>query len=350
MKLTDQEINDAKEISTIDIISETHGFTFKKESSCWKCKEHDSLVIFSNGKGWKWFSQDIGGKNAIDWLVKIEGEDFRDAVLHLIGKSNTRDYTPTKKYKKSEEIKIEPPKELTLPEAIKEKYTNVYMYLTATRKIASEVVVDCFKKKIVYQDTRNNVVFVGYDENGVPKYASKRGTYTPKDGKAYKRDCVGSDKSYGFLMQGTLAHQVYVFEAPIDALSHATLTLEKSKGMGLADYKESWKKYTRLALGGVSDVALERYIKTNPDLKEISFCLDNDEAGQKNANQYKEKYEKLGYKVNIYAVPQGYGKDYNEFLCGYIEFKNKKLNRTAKETVHINNHLQERGKKLWKKF
>lgn len=349
MKLTDKEINEAKEISTTDVISQTHGFTFKKEGSCWKCKEHDSLVVFANGKGWKWWSKDIGGINAIDWLVKIEGLEFRKAVCHLIGKSYTRDYIPTKKFRKSEEIKIEPPKELVLPKPIKAKYTNVYMYLTKTRNIAPEVITDCFKKKLVYQDTHNNVVFVGYDENGVPKYASKRGTYTPKDQKAYKRDCVGSDKSYGFLMKGTLERSVYVFEAPIDALSHATLTLEKSKGMGIANYKESWKKYTRLALGGVSDVALERYIKTNPNLKEISFCLDNDEAGQKNANQYKDKYEKLGYKVNIYTVPQGYGKDYNEFLCGYVEFKNQQLNRMVQKNVQ-NNLIKERGNKKWMKF
>lgn len=38
-------------------------------------REHDSLKI-SNGK-WHWFSRGIGGRNALDYLVKVKG------ILHL---------------------------------------------------------------------------------------------------------------------------------------------------------------------------------------------------------------------------------------------------------------------------
>ena len=34
-------------------------------------REHDSLRI-SNGK-WYWFSQDIGGRSALDYLIKVKG-------------------------------------------------------------------------------------------------------------------------------------------------------------------------------------------------------------------------------------------------------------------------------------
>ncbi len=46
-------------------------------------REHDSLKI-SNGK-WHWFSRHIGGKNALDYLVKVRGVSFTDAVCTLTG-------------------------------------------------------------------------------------------------------------------------------------------------------------------------------------------------------------------------------------------------------------------------
>ncbi|MFR8831797.1 MAG: topoisomerase, partial [Eggerthella lenta] len=44
-------------------------------------KEHDSLKI-SNGK-WFWWSRDLGGRSALDFLVKVRDMAFLDAVEHL---------------------------------------------------------------------------------------------------------------------------------------------------------------------------------------------------------------------------------------------------------------------------
>ena len=41
-------------------------------------REHDSLKI-SNGK-WNWFSRKIGGKTALDYLIKVQGFSFTEAV------------------------------------------------------------------------------------------------------------------------------------------------------------------------------------------------------------------------------------------------------------------------------
>ncbi len=46
-------------------------------------REHDSLKI-SNGK-WHWFSRGIGGRNALDYLVKVKEMSFPDAVSLLTG-------------------------------------------------------------------------------------------------------------------------------------------------------------------------------------------------------------------------------------------------------------------------
>ena len=162
-------------------------------------------------------------------------------------------------------------------------------------------------------------MFVVKNDNGQPKYSMLRGTYTPENGQPYKGEASGSNKMYGFRMDGTCETHLFVFEAPIDALSHATLNMQRSKDMGIADWKSSWKRHTRLALGGTSDVALSTYLTTHPKIKEISFCLDRDEAGRTASAKYLEKYSAQGYKVNIYAVPENCGKDYNEYLCKVTE-------------------------------
>ncbi len=48
-------------------------------------KAHDSLRI-SNGK-WCWFSQGIGGKSALDYLIKVNGLSFTEAVEQITGQA-----------------------------------------------------------------------------------------------------------------------------------------------------------------------------------------------------------------------------------------------------------------------
>ena len=47
-------------------------------------REHDSLRI-SNGK-WCWFSQGIGGRSALDYLIKVKGIPFTQAVEIILGR------------------------------------------------------------------------------------------------------------------------------------------------------------------------------------------------------------------------------------------------------------------------
>ena len=46
-------------------------------------RTHDSLKI-SNGK-WCWWSRNIGGTNALDYLTRVEGLSFLDAVQRILG-------------------------------------------------------------------------------------------------------------------------------------------------------------------------------------------------------------------------------------------------------------------------
>ena len=47
-------------------------------------REHDSLRI-SNGK-WCWFSQGIGGRSALDYLIKVKGIPFTQAAEIILGR------------------------------------------------------------------------------------------------------------------------------------------------------------------------------------------------------------------------------------------------------------------------
>lgn len=51
--------------------------------STYATRTHDSLKI-SNGK-WCWWSHNIGGTNALDYLTKVEGIPFLDAVQRILG-------------------------------------------------------------------------------------------------------------------------------------------------------------------------------------------------------------------------------------------------------------------------
>lgn len=100
-----------------------------------------------------------------------------------------------------------------------------------------------------------------------------------------------------------------MFESPIDLLSHATLANIYLKN------PDAYKNHNRLSLCGTADVALEEYLKKNPCIREIVFCLDNDTAGIKNATAYKTKYQELGY-ITTLSFPRG--KDYNDDLCARV--------------------------------
>ena len=71
-------------------------------------REHDSLKI-SNGK-WYWFSHSIGGHNALDYLIKVKGLPFMEAVETIMG--NVAVNPPAK----TEQVKKPTPKVLLLPE------------------------------------------------------------------------------------------------------------------------------------------------------------------------------------------------------------------------------------------
>ena len=253
--------------------------------------EHDSLII-NNGK-WCWFSRQIGGKSALDYLIEVKGIPFRDAVERIIG--NITEPLPVVKQAES------PPKEFIMPE-LNNDTTRVSTYL-ASRGIDPEITKWCIDHKLIFETAKyGNVVFVGYDKQGNPKHGSMRSTTTP-----YKGDVKGSDKRFAFrLIRAEHPRKVHVFEAVPDLLSYATCV--KLRG-------GNWRKETYLSLAGIGGSslpkALEQFLKDYPDISHIYLHLDNDEPGRNAAKTIKEL---LSGKYVVKDQPPPSGKDYNEYL------------------------------------
>ena len=121
--------------------------------------------------------------------------------------------------------------------------------------------------------------------------------------------------------------QVAVFEAPIDALSHATL-------QELDGWK--WNGY-RLSLGGTSPVALIAFLERHPEIRRVTLYMDNDLGGLKNARKIRDmlradsKYKHIHVGIN----PPRQGKDYNEKLQIRLQQINQSNQRHREKRVAI---------------
>ena len=147
---------------------------------------------------------------------------------------------------------------------------RVFAYLCQTRGIAPEVVSAFAHARLIYESANHhNAVFVGRDEQGEIRHLHARGTLT---GSHFRQTLPGSEKAYSFHWQGS-SEKLYVFEAPIDLLSYISL------------HPEGWQNHTYVALCGVSAAPIHNLLETQPQIEEVTLCLDNDEAGHKAARR-----------------------------------------------------------------
>ena len=271
-------------------------------------REHDSLKI-SNGK-WHWFSRGIGGRTALDYLVKVKEMSFPDAVRLLTG-APIQNYMPPKEYTTPKERK------LLLPE-VDNNYDAVKKYLQG-RGIHPIIIDYCIENKILFQTANyKNALFVGYDNTGKPRYGALRSTFS-----AYKSEATGSDKRYSFSIAANPAvDTVHVFESAIDLLSFATLQLYEGG---------DWKNMSMISLAGVFapkrsgvvPVALSRFLSENPQIKILRLHLDNDEVGRAAATGIVE-----GLKdYTVIDEPPDSGKDVNEQLQLKVGLMKRKEDR-----------------------
>ena len=297
--VTPEQITQAKELDLLTYLQRYDPHELVHVGGNTYCtREHDSLKI-SNGK-WNWFSRGIGGKTALDYLIKVQGFSFTQAVEALAGQNfSPLPHVPQAQPKKQE------PRVLSLPQPSR-CATHAVSYLHG-RGIDYDVIDYCIQSGRVCESQKyHNVVFVGRDLKGQPRYAALRGTVGD-----FKGEAPGSDEQYSFaIAENPSANSVHLFESAIDLLSYATLL--KMKG-------RDWRHDALLSLAGVFKqkkefvipLALSQYLQDHPGIKTFYLHLDNDEVGREAAAGIMEG---LGDKYTVLDRPPPYGKDVNDLL------------------------------------
>ena len=294
MQYTEEQIIRANQTDLVSFLS-AQGEQLGKSGKEYRWKKHDSVTV--SGNRWYRHSQGRGGY-PVDFVMEFYNATFPEAVKMLTGEEGEgRNSTCPA-----------PSPDFRLPEK-EENNDRIIRYLTENRGIEKNMVEEWIGSGDIYEEKKHhNVVFVGRDADGIPRYAHCRGTGETK----YRGDVAESDKSYGFCHRGT-DNQLFVFEAAIDLLSFIQL------------FPKDWKKRSYLSLGGISSAALMAFLSERPQITSVFLCLDNDHAGN-------EACEKLAGEI-----PDGYRvirlkparKDWNEILCD----ENADRKKVIQETV-----------------
>ena len=252
--------------------------------------KHDSITM--SGSRWFDHKNQVGG-GAIKFMQEFYDMDFQTAVQELLGQTITfLSHAPPKAV-----VHEEKTKEFKLPKS-NENMHRVFAYLIKQRFIKPEIISYFAKQHTLYEDKQHhNAVFVGLDENGVPRQASKRSTNS--FGKTFRITCEGSDTRYSFAHFGE-NERLYIFEAPIDMMSFLTL------------YPKDWQKNSYIAMNGVYENAVLTALKNHSNINEIVLCVDNDEGGIEAVDRLRDILTENGYPNVKWLAPKF--KDWNEIL------------------------------------
>ena len=287
MTYTQAQINKANAVD-LEKFLRAQGETLVRSGKEYRWKTHDSLTVCGN----KWFrhSQSKGGF-PVDFVMEFYGKSFPEAVQMLTGEPG--EVQPEADPAPSPAFRL-PLRNVT--------NANILNYLTQERKLSPSLVNFFIAAGDIYEDSsHHNVVFVGRDADGHPRYASSRGIQ-----EKFRQDAAGAEKAFGFAHRGT-DKQLLVFEAPIDLLSFIEL------------FPKNWQQHNYLSLGGVSGKALRQFLSERPDVERVFLCLDSDKAGE---DACKRLAALLPDTVSVTRI-QPCMKDWNDVLVHRAEILNR---------------------------
>jgi hypothetical protein len=251
----------------------------------WRMGSDHSVTVRGN----RWFDHSSGeGGGPVSFVRKRYGLSYPEAVSLLLDGAVCAAPEPEREYEKAFEL---PPKHTDM--------RRVFAYLMRKRFIEREVISQFAHEGLLYESAENlhNAVFVGLDEDGVPRHAHKRGLYSA--GKAFKGNVYGSNPAYSFHRIGE-SERLFVFEAPIDLLSWLTLN------------SEDCQSQSYVALCGVSEHAMLKQLELHSHLQSVALCLDCDAAGIAASERLSRILRERGYEDVEVLRPQF--KDWNEDL------------------------------------
>lgn len=300
MWVTDEDKRAAKAVDVFPYLETADPSELVKLSQNEYClRSHDSFKIsHKDGKWlWFWYSRGVGGRSAVDYLMKVKGYRFLDAVNEVnraTGRSSAALHKAAGHRKK-----------LRLPAKNTNNATAV-RYLTG-RGIDEKLINELIEGEMLFESfSHKSAVFMGFDANGKPAHAAYRATDSDAKG-----DYSGSDKRYAFRLEKEGADTVRVFESAIDLLSYITICRLR----GMTDICENMISTAGINTAGGGGcrppLALKAYLENHPQTERVILQLDNDEPGRAAAESIRDALQGE-YTVDIMFC--GEGKDYNEWL------------------------------------
>ena len=291
-------------------LSRHHSEMFTLESGSLRMRDNHSMSIKVEYRGYHDFETEESGNN-LDFLTKYLGYEESEAIEALCNDVSDEPIYPDT---------VEAPEPENLPPIFPEPTQLPYKALTAfleKRAISIQTIKNLINAKLIYQDTRRNIVFINYARD----FAEIRGTYEVADLRCKKRpwctkyDCADNQwcahmntcaeyvkdpfhilaehsKRDGFwcFQNGSNPTRCFVCEGSIDAIS--LYELHKKAG----DLDDAYYA----AIGGAGKQSAIDRIKR---WTKVILAVDSDEAG----NICRQRNSDLGA-----IIPKN--KDWNEDL------------------------------------
>lgn len=311
--VSDDEIANASKVHIVDFMIANGEPIEKTGSSYFKHKNHDSLVLNTNGQ-WYWNSESIGGHGSISLARKFYDIGFVDAVNKINGMEITKKF--------ENEIQEEKKPFVYPKEYETNTIENAMKYLSEKRMLDPKIVQALKNHDLIAEDRMKNIVFkwkdsegiiVGGDRQGTQKMDNKRGTF--------KQFMPNSKGDAGFRLDIGKPDKIAFFESPIDALSYFDLKRpENIRLQSLSGLK------VQTMVTSLREFAVDT--KNEKDVKVI-IAVDNDKAGQ----EFIEKWKPYIDANDSWEIDKSINKDWNDDL------KEAKQAELTKQPISKNKEL-----------
>lgn len=303
-----ERIEKIKQLVRIEEYAEYMGFHVKRKGRYFTLEEHDSVIInpttnrfFRNSR-----TAEYAKGSVINFAMYFGDMDYKSAIKELeqfIGRERL-EKTPLLRPAMSNQ----PQKKMLLLPPHGGSRRHAYAYLNKIRCIDTFIIDYFFASNHLYEDNKNNCVFVSYDEKtGKPDFACKRGTMSDVP---FKGDVQGSSYDYCFRLPAKDGKHLYVCESVIDMMSLMTYFLKN--GM---DKREMASNHYQALAGTQKYQAIFLYLELHPEVEEVYLAFDNDRSGRETAEVVIETGKEKNCKQTfIPFLPEWEDMDWNDMV------------------------------------
>lgn len=308
-RFTDEEVEFLKKnVSVLEFLKDRAGFSFQRQGQhYYRCDQHSSLVIDVRKNVMFWNTEHVNG-SALEYLKKIEGKTFPEA-MNILSEYHNGLAPDQKQYvaPKFEQM------EFKLPDSQK-NVNQIYSYLCDERKIDRDLIKRFVDDGKIYLDAKGNCVFACENYKGKVDSAFIRSTYSN-----FRGDIGGGNKFTGFFIEmDPNAKKLVLTEAFIDGLSY--ISAKKKMGEEI--------DFNVLACDScnvMNETFRVNYLTRpilNKNIDTVILAPDNDKAGLAAAEEFKEFIKPFHYIKNVEDDLPGLGSDWNKDLQKMYEMSN----------------------------